>query len=405
MSDSTPVSEEESPISSNLSSPSLKSWFEDDTTSIDRLSPLDFIESLTISVPQKLKKTGSGIKNYAKRQTKRIVSSDEEIERIKLVINQRLIKLEAKFEEQKWISTGEKLSFVLAVWLILLTGYVFGSYPEYMHILYTAELVFLMPIRVYSYRKKDWHYYLADLCYFVNALLIIYLWAMPWSHRMFVSLYALCVGTLSWAVVTWRNSLVLHSVDKSTSTLIHIMPSCVMHTIVHELPNDFKSARFPSAQAVDKYRFFDGLFWASVAYMVWQSLYFYFINHRGRDKIQAGRVTSFMYLRKHYAKTALGKFVNSLPDSLAVVAFMCIQFCYQLLTMLPSPLWYHHRKLSLIFLAYLFTTASYNGATYYIDIFGNRFRHELEKLQATVGVESDDTNKESDSAVSSGREI
>ena len=57
---------------------------------------------------------------------------------------------------------------------------------------------------------------------------------------------------------------------------------------------------------------------------------------------------------------------------------------YSLLTMLPCPIWYGSKVYSAVFLSFVFGWSVWNGATYYVDIFGKRFQKELEDLRAEV---------------------
>ena len=63
---------------------------------------------------------------------------------------------------------------------------------------------------------------------------------------------------------------------------------------------------------------------------------------------------------------------------------MMIQYSYAVLTMLPCPIWFYSRWASAAFLLIVFAWSVYNGATYYIDVFGTRFQKELEVLKAEV---------------------
>ena len=63
---------------------------------------------------------------------------------------------------------------------------------------------------------------------------------------------------------------------------------------------------------------------------------------------------------------------------------MFIQYLYALLTMIPCPLWFWYRHASSFFLVVVFIWSIYNGATYYIDVFGKRFQNELEQLKKDV---------------------
>jgi len=63
---------------------------------------------------------------------------------------------------------------------------------------------------------------------------------------------------------------------------------------------------------------------------------------------------------------------------------MAIQYSYALVTMLPCPLWFWYRWASATFLLVVFTWATYNGATFYIDVFGKRMEKELDALKKEV---------------------
>ena len=63
---------------------------------------------------------------------------------------------------------------------------------------------------------------------------------------------------------------------------------------------------------------------------------------------------------------------------------MGIQYSYAVLTMLPAPIWFWYRWASGIFLTVVFIWSVYNGATFYIDVFGNQFKKELDALKADI---------------------
>lgn len=63
---------------------------------------------------------------------------------------------------------------------------------------------------------------------------------------------------------------------------------------------------------------------------------------------------------------------------------MLTQYSYALATMVPCPLWFWYRWASAGFLLTVFVWSIYNGATFYIDVFGKRFQRELEQLKQDV---------------------
>lgn len=170
------------------------------------------------------------------------------------------------------------------------------------------------------------------------------------------------------------------------------MPCVTLHCLVHLIPPELQAQRWPAIYKIvtsdpaspEHYTLWEMMFWASWPYAVWQLSYHIFISVRRADKIAAGRPTSFTWLRKSFAKTWIGKFVLSLPESLQETAYMLIQYGYALLTMVPCPLWFWYRWASAAFLMVVFTWSVWNGATYYIDVFGMRFSKELDQLKKDV---------------------
>ena len=170
------------------------------------------------------------------------------------------------------------------------------------------------------------------------------------------------------------------------------MPCATLHVLVHLIPAELQLEKFPAIHTIkyslpsapEHYTLWDMILWATLPYALWQISYHFLITVRKRSKIAAGRPTSFTWLRKSYASNFLGKFVLSLPDALQEPAFMGIQYTYALLTMLPCPIWFWYRWASAGFLMVVFTWASWNGATYYIDVFGKRMEKELKHLREEV---------------------
>ncbi|KAM4064789.1 putative membrane protein [Hirsutella rhossiliensis] len=379
----------------------------------DRLSVLDLLENFTL--PQQLEKLQKGIsaqtekvrrsKDVFKSKTqlardrmaeewrRRAPSADEQLDRYKKRMRRRVDKLGRQWNDTKAVSIREKISFIFGVINIFISGYLIGGFPQYFHIWYTAQLVYFMPIRFFTYHHQGYHYFLADLCYFANFLLSLSIWVFPNSKRLFMAAYCLSFGNNAVAIIMWRNSLVFHSLDKVTSLFIHIMPCATLHCIVHLLSPDQQQDRFPAIWTIKNStpgsptayaNVVSMLAWSTIPYAFWQVAYYLLITVRRRDKIAAGRPTSFTWLRRSYSKTWVGNLVLSLPKRLQESAFMAIQYSYAVLTMLPCPIWFASRYASSAFLFTLFAWSIYNGSTYYIDVFGKRFQKELEAMKAEV---------------------
>ena len=86
-------------------------------------------------------------------------------------------------------------------------------------------------MRIYSFKKRRWHYFLFDLCYFVNIVNFVWIWILPQSRALFIACYCLSHGSVATAIVTWRLGMVFHDAEKVTSMFIHIYPPFVLSTI------------------------------------------------------------------------------------------------------------------------------------------------------------------------------
>ncbi|KAI1497127.1 hypothetical protein F5X99DRAFT_397911 [Biscogniauxia marginata] len=408
-------SSNERPLSRNPSFSSSSSYHEDwdSFPPLDRLTILDLLDNFAL--PQQLEKIQKGISAQTERVRRsraalksrgqearermveewrrRVPSADEQLERYRKRMKQSVEKLGTQWNDAKVITMREKISFICGVMNIFISGYLIGAYPEWFHLWYTIQLVYFMPIRYYTYHRRGYHYFLADLCYFVNFLLFLSLWIFPSSKRLFVAAYCLAFGNNAVAIIMWRNSLVFHDFDKVTSLFVHIMPCATLHCVVHLFPPEDQRERFPALWTIKTSppgsptayaNIISMLAWSTILYAIWQLTYYFFITVRRREKIAAGRPTSFTWLRRSYSKAWIGKLVLSLPDSLHEPAFMLIQYLYAVLTMLPCPLWFYSRWLSAGFLIVVFAWSVYNGSTYYIDVFGKRFQKELEAMKAEV---------------------
>lgn len=414
----TPIltpSEDGSPGLSRRPSASGSSTYHEDWEPwppLDKITMFDLLENFALpqqlekiqrnlsAQSQKVRKQRDKLKtqsSYAKTRVveewrKRVPTADEQLDRYKKKMRDSVDKLGTRWNDTKAITIREKVSFICGVLNVLVSGYLIGGYPELFHWWYTAQLLYFMPIRYYTYYKRGYHYFLADLCYFTNFLCFLSIWIFPQSKRLFISAYCLSMGNNAVAIAMWRNSMVFHSFDKVTSLFIHIMPCVTLHCLVHLIDPSIQQSRFGAIYNIrtspvgssTHYGLISMALWSSIPYAIWQLSYHFLITVRRREKIAAGRPTSFTWLRKSYSKAWIGKAVLALPDSLQEPAFMLIQYSYALLTMLPCPLWFWYRYASASFLMAVFCWSVYNGANYYIEVFGKRFQNELEEMKREV---------------------
>jgi Protein of unknown function (DUF2838) len=203
----------------------------DDESPVERLTVFDLLENLAL--PLRLEKLQHSITRRANRSHERIRSSsqaarakvveewrrrvptaDEQLDRYRKRMRASVDRLTKLWKDERSITLWEKASFIAGVLNIFITGYLVGAHPEWFHYWYTLQLAYFMPIRVYTYKRKGYHYFLADLCYFVNLLTLLSIYVFPRSKRLLISTFCLAFGNNAIAIAMWRNSLVFHSMDK-----------------------------------------------------------------------------------------------------------------------------------------------------------------------------------------------
>ena len=225
-----------SPPTPGLSRTGSFSDFDESLPPLDRISVFDILENLAL--PQRLEKLsstfsiqGKKVRRSAERvksfggSTKekvieewrrRVPNSDEQLERYKKRMKKAVDRLGNTWSDQKNVTLWEKMSFMAATFNLFVSGYIIGSRPDLFHWWYTAQLVYFLPLRFITYKQRGYHYFLADLCYFVNILTLLSIWVFPQSKRLLISTYCLAYGNNAIAIAMWRNSLVFHSLDKVT---------------------------------------------------------------------------------------------------------------------------------------------------------------------------------------------
>jgi hypothetical protein len=164
---------------------------------------------------EKLRSTGSYARERVVGEIKRRVpTADEQLEKYRSRMKNGVDRLGKQWSKTATVTLREKISFIAGVLNIFISGYLMGACPQYFYLWFSAQLLYFMPIRYFTYHAKGYHYFLADLCYFVNFLNMASIWVFPNSKRLFIGTFCLTFGNNAAAIAMWRNSLVFHSMDK-----------------------------------------------------------------------------------------------------------------------------------------------------------------------------------------------
>ncbi|KAF7313510.1 hypothetical protein HMN09_00506900 [Mycena chlorophos] len=305
---------------------------------------------------------------------------EREFKGFKIKVQARMTKLATSWQSAKVVRTREKASFFFGVMSLVFSALLFAQAPQWVHVAYTVASSYLLPYRAYTYKKKTWHYFLFDLCYYVNILNFIWLWILPGSPALFTACYCLSHGSLASAVITWRNSLVFHDQDKVTSLFIHLYPPFTFTVIRHFYPG--AEHRFPALKELPHFNPLRALLLSGLVYLSWQLLYWKFVLIDRRTKIESGqRMTSFSFLLND-KRGAIGRSLSAISPRYRLAVFMFGQWVYSILTEVPAVyILYDSPRASGAFLLLILSVSVWNGGGFYIEVFGRKFERELEALR------------------------
>eukprot|EP00128_Syssomonas_multiformis_P006658 Colp12_sorted_trinity150504_noHs@1852 len=333
-------------------------------------------EGFTGSVAQR-QGFGQRFKERMARQRERLRSMVIE-KRIELRLRHKSLAAAQKKREQalrkKWTEWETRLNkskvfdkymFLAFVVVLLLLQSVLLRAPQYMPTVYTLIIVPLLAHRVYTFHRDRWHYFLIDYCYFSQALLLFYLHLYPSSTLFFAISFSNGNGSLLWAVVAWRNSLVLHDIGKMTTVFIHILPAIVTYTL-RWYPRDpiYNICSNEDCSST----FTESLFAPLLLYLLWQSCYYLKTEVVDKRKIQTDtRIqTSFIWLSNspnHISYRIMKRF----PKSMWNFVFMGTQLLFTFVSTLPVKFYFESHLLHLIVLVGVLAVCTLNGGSFYVE--------------------------------------
>ena len=279
---------------------------------------------------------------------------------------------------------------LLGVMNISICQYFLTNLPQAFWIWYSAIMPVLLFSRLKVFHKKGWHYFMLDFCYFTVLCTFLLLYLLPSSQILFKMIFLYANGPLCWAIVVWRNSFVFHDYDKITSVYIHILPSMLTYTLRWHAPS-FTS--LTSLSALDFFR-------AALGYILWQAAYFLKTECLDKEKLDRNPhlLTSLRWLsrdEKNYAAKKVLYFCRRIgffekqekyDSSSLKTKFVLIitQFIYSMFTLLPCLLLFRSKTLHLAFIALIMTVSIYFGASYYIEVFSERYQLQFSHVNGVL---------------------
>lgn len=301
-------------------------------------------------------------------------------------------------KEVPQVKMVDKLSFTFGVLCICGSEWLALRHADWFPLYYYAIMTMLLVWRLITYSKDKYQLFMLDFCYFVNLSVALQTAFFPTDLNWFKANYILCMGPLMFAIIVWKNSLVFHSLDKLTSFFLHAFPPLTVHLFRWGLiPN-------PAIQRDDHLAPLEVLVLPLGLYLVWQFGYWTITEGVLRRQLadDPDLITSIRYLAGD-KKNGFRNLCLSLlcwlgltypgedldPDALKTkLTFATTQLVYTLITIIPTPFLFSSYRLSCIYLVLLYGFGTWNGASYYIEVFAERYRLQFVRLEDSGREES-----------------
>ena len=253
---------------------------------------------------------------------------------------------------------------------------------------YTVKFFTLLLLRFIYYRQSKNHFFLLDFCYFANALILVYMWIFPGCPRLFAVCFGVATGPLVVAVLAFRNSLVLHSLDKMTSLFIHVSPALLLYSIRFFPEAASASWHSPFVPLSPEYQWdvnFQAAFWWSCVVPL-----FFFVAHACfywslmltclNSRRKAGYMTSYRFLTGS-KKGIVFKVVNVGGKSWRKVMGVLVNTVYCFLTLIPCPLLIRGELVCVSALVIQSLIYTWNGANFYMEVFAVKYQHSKKLIR------------------------
>ncbi|KAJ9527063.1 hypothetical protein QJQ45_025234 [Haematococcus lacustris] len=270
---------------------------------------------------------------------------------------------------------SDKLAFLLGSSCLWVCAFWLGHSPGSFYKLYTGLGLLFFTARYATYRaRKCRHYYLLDLCYCCNALLLTHLWAAPRSQLLAHTTFAFNTGPLAFSILAFRNSLVYHDMDKVTSLYLHLVPACVSWAQRWHLD----TSRFTPLDNTGTRVGLKQLVLIPLAfYSVWAVSYFLtiFVFAAGRIK-RRGYATLFNYVTTQKRGT-FAAIARRVPRPLQPVTYLVLHCCFCAVTMLVGTCAWSSFLAHTAILVIMASLSIYHGGQYYFDYLLASRRHTV----------------------------
>lgn len=304
-------------------------------------------------------------------------------------------------DEPKYVKFFDKVAFTVGVLNMGVCQYFLLNRPDLFPYWYASIIPLILGSRYFYFRSGGNQYFMIDFCYFAIFCSMMNLFLIQNSALFFRVCYICCTGPLTLAIPVWRNSFVFHDYDKIVSVYIHILPSMLYYTLRHngsylDIFFGATTGGLCTRSNCEPLRATDYVL-AVLLYMFWQFIYLYkteFLDKKRLDN-NPELMTSLRWLAQDTKNAAARAFLKAFRmvgifkkdedyDSRTLktkIVFVFAQLIFTVVSFIPTPLMYRYSGFHLTWIILIVTSAVFNGASFYIEVFSKRYNSHIAKIE------------------------
>ncbi|XP_050395301.1 uncharacterized protein LOC130010312 [Patella vulgata] len=262
----------------------------------------------------------------------------------------------------------KKLVYVISLTTIVILVHGLFSVQWLLPYYYTITTPILLLIRIIIYWGYKWQYFLIDFCYYGNIMWYSFIWMAPHQAELFMVVFAFANGPMVWAMVLFRNSLVLHCIDKTTSVYIHLLPA-LLSFVIRWYPRKCSIYWYSEFLPVILEWSMLWIIIIPVACSLLHSMLYIIVISIMKPSDEY--LTSYRYLTAKTTKLVF-KSVNIFGPRWRLLIYNIFNWLFCLICVTMTIIWYNYFIAHSVFLGAMFLIVSYNGASFYMDVFSVR---------------------------------
>jgi hypothetical protein len=265
--------------------------------------------------------------------------------------------------------TKKRIAYVVGAFQLVFTPFILFynmTLAKYIHI---SKFFVLIPLRFLDFKKRKWHYYMMEFCYYAGVLLNLFilqerLWGGILNHY-FITVYAFASGPLIWAIYLNRDKLFLHSQSHLTTTYIHMTPAMMVWGLRwHNNGVDFKEF-YPINMSLSGVwsSYVEMLNLTIPIYMVWAvGYYFYMFIFRWEINKRKDNMTMYRQFTEN-DKNQFGKVANKMKSRYTKgLLYILTHILSTLITTFIAMIMFNNYYLNTSFIIFTFLVTNWYGS-------------------------------------------